>query len=75
MNIKKRELPGWLNSVKFGKITSSLTSCLERTVLIEIGLIDFISLGLIYSGLMNDEDAPVSIKNFNGRPKGEEMLT
>lgn len=39
-----------------------------------MGLVFATSFGWTNSGLINEEDAPVSMRNFKGRPNGEEIF-
>lgn len=49
--------------------------CLLRIVVITIGSVCIRSWACVYSGFIKDEDAPVSIRNLSGRPKGEDIFT
>lgn len=60
--------------MKFGRIIFLLRMCLLRIVVITVGVVSIRSSGWVYSGLINEDEAPVSIKNFKGRPKGEEIF-
>ena len=71
MNVKLLDV---LNSENIGKLTYLLNECLFKIVVIIRGSHTILSSVVIYSGLIKDDDAPVSIKNLKGLPKGEEIF-
>lgn len=75
-NLKTRKFvfSGLANSTKLGRVIRLSKVWWLRIVVIAIGFMSSRSSACAYSGLRKDAEAPVTIKNFSGCPKGDDML-